>query len=64
MKMSAINASRPATVPTTAPMIVFVLLVVEGLGGGGEVDGALAGACTVGAGVVLNGTVVIMGDNI
>ena len=45
-------------------MIVFVLLVVEGLGGGGEVDGALAGACTVGAGVVLNGTVVIMGDNI
>ena len=43
-KKRTINASRPATDPTTAPIMVFVLSVEEGLGGGGEVAGALAGA--------------------
>ena len=42
-KKRMINASRPANVPTTAPMMVFVLPVEEGLVGEGRVAGALAG---------------------
>ena len=40
--------------------MLFVLLVVEGLGGGGEVAGALAGAWSWGAGVILIGELVAM----
>ena len=43
-KKRTIKASRPATDPTTAAMMVFVWSVEEGWGDGGEVAESWAGA--------------------